>query len=116
MMFRKFGRQRGRLFNNLPVHPGGSRGDSRSPLSLVLDHIKAVQETEEGYVLVFGRVPESVEPAAQLMQVERVTNPFMRMSLIVESNEGPVKLEMSGPTGTKEFLYSEYGLKRWILS
>ena len=85
-------------------------------LSLVLDHIKAVQETEEGYVLVFGRVAESVEPAAQLMQVERVTNPFMRMSLIVESNEGPVKLEMSGPTGTKEFLYSEYGLKRWILS
>ena len=85
-------------------------------LSLVLDHIKAVQEAEEGYVLVFGRVPESVEPAAQLMQVERVTNPFMRMSLIVESNEGPVKLEMSGPTGTKEFLYSEYGLKRWILS
>ncbi len=89
----------------------------REPLlSVVLDLIKAVQETEEGYALVFGRVPQAVQPAAQLMQVERVMNPFMRMSLVVESNEGPIKLEMSGPTGTKEFLYAEYGLKRWILS
>jgi hypothetical protein len=89
----------------------------REPLlSVVLDLIKAVQETDEGYVLTFGRFPQSVQPASQLMQVERVMNPFMRMSLIVESNEGPVKLELSGPTGTKEFLYSEYGLKRWISS
>ena len=94
-----------------------SAEELREPLlSVVLDLIKAVQETEEGYILVFGRVPESVQPAAQLMQVERIINPFMRMSLIVESNEGPIKMEMSGPKGTKEFLYSEYGLKRWILS
>lgn len=85
-------------------------------LSVVLDLIKSVQETDDGYVLVFGRVPQAVQPLAQLMQVERVMNPFMRMSLVVESNEGPVKLELSGPSGTKEFLYSEFGLKRWILS
>lgn len=85
-------------------------------LAVVLDLIKAVKETEDGYILVFGRVPQSVQPAAQLMQIERIMNPFMRMSLVIESNEGPVKLEMSGPTGTKEFLYSEYGLKRWMSS
>lgn len=83
-------------------------------LSVVLDLIKSVQETDDGYVLVFGRVPQAVQPLAQLMQVERVMNPFMRMSLVVESNEGPVKLELSGPSGTKEFLSSEFGLKRWI--
>ncbi|AUM11242.1 hypothetical protein [Ketobacter alkanivorans] len=89
----------------------------REPLlSVVLDLIKSVQEMDEGYTLVFGREPQAVQPAAQLMQVERVMNPFMRMSLVVESNEGPVKLELSGPSGTKEFLYSEFGLKRWILS
>lgn len=91
--------------------------EMREPLlSVVFDLIKSVQEIDDGYVLVFGRVPQAVQPVAQLMQVERVMNPFMRMSLVVESNEGPVKLELSGPTGTKEFLYSEFGLKRWILS
>lgn len=85
-------------------------------LAVVLDLIKAVKQTEDGYILVFGRVPQSIQPVAQLMQIERLMNPFMRMSLVVESNEGPVKLEMSGPTGTREFLFSEYGLKRWITS
>jgi len=89
----------------------------REPLlSLVMDLIKSVQETEDGYILVFGRVPQAVDPVAKLMQVERLMNSFMRMSLIMESNEGPVKLELTGPAGMKEFLYSEYGLKRWMLS
>ncbi len=87
----------------------------REPLlAVVLDMVKAVQETEDGYLLTFGRVPQAIQPLSQLMQVERLTNPFMRMSLIVESSEGPVKLDLSGPTGTKDFLYTEFGLKRWI--
>lgn len=91
--------------------------DIREPLlSVVLDLIKSVQENEEGYSLSFGRQSEVLQPLSQLVQVERVVNPFMRMLIAVESNGGPIRLDLSGPTGTKEFLYSEYGLKRWMLS
>lgn len=91
--------------------------DIREPLlSVVLDLIKSVHENEEGYSLSFGRQSEVLQPLSQLVQVERVVNPFMRMLIAVESNGGPIRLDLSGPTGTKEFLYSEYGLKRWMLS
>ena len=85
-------------------------------MAVVVDLIKSVQELEEGYCLNFGRVPQAVQPLAQLIQIQRVLNPFMRMVLVVESNDGPVKLDLSGPTGTKEFLYSEFGLQRWMSS
>ncbi len=91
--------------------------DIREPLvAVVMDLIKSVQESEDGYSLNFGREPQSINPLCQLIQVERIINPFMRMVLTVESNDGPIKLDLSGPTGTKDFLYSEFGLKRWILS
>ena len=83
-------------------------------MAVVVDLIKSVQETEEGYSLSFGRVPMAIQPLAQLVQVQRVLNPFMRMALVVESNEGPIRLDLSGPTGTKEFLFSEFGLQRWM--
>lgn len=87
----------------------------REPLlSIVLDMIKAVSETEEGYLLMFGRAPDVIQPLSQLIQVERVMNPFMRMALVIESNDGPIKLDLSGPTGTKDFLYSDFALKRWL--
>ena len=87
----------------------------REPLlSVVLDMVKAVSETDDGYLLMFGRTPEVIQPLSHFIQVERVVSPFMRMALIIESNDGPVKLELSGPTGTKDFLYSEFALKRWF--
>ena len=87
-----------------------------SLLCVVLDLIKSVQESGEGYTLNFGRQSEVLQPVSQLVQVERVINPFMRLMIIIESNGGPIKLDLSGPTGTKAFLYSEYGLKRWIMA
>lgn len=84
-------------------------------LAVVLDSIKSVQEVDEGYVLNCGRNPECVDPLAKLIMVQRVLNPFLRLSLTVESNDGPIKLELSGPEGTKDFLRSEFVLKRWTL-
>ncbi len=89
----------------------------REPLlAVVLDSIRSVQELDDGYMLNFGREPKVISQVAQLLQVERVINPFIRMSLVMESNDGPVKLELSGPAGTKDFLFSDFGLKRWINS
>ena len=83
-------------------------------VSQVLDLIRTVIETEEGYTLNFGRKPEYIDLIVTFLKIERLCQPFLRMSLISESNDGPVKLEVFGPSGTKDFMKSEYGLKRWL--
>lgn len=83
-------------------------------LSLVLDGIKQVIETDEGYQLDFGRQSEDIQLLTQFLEIERKCNPFLRMQLTLESNDGPIRVEASGPVGTKDFLCSEYGLNRWI--
>ena len=85
-------------------------------MSVVVDLIKSVQETPDGYVLNCGREPECLQPLCRLMEVQRVLNPFLRSHLVVESNGGPIKLEISGPSGTKDFLHTEFGLIRWTLN
>lgn len=83
-------------------------------LGVVLDSIKSVTETDDGFVLSFGRESSIIKPVSQMIEIERVLNPFLRMALIVESSQGPIKLELNGPSGTKDFLTTEFGLRRWL--
>ncbi len=83
-------------------------------LAVILDAIKSVTAGEDGFTLNFGRESRIIHSVSQMIEIERVVNPFLRMSLVVESNQGPIKLELTGPTGTKDFLISEFGLKRWL--
>ncbi len=82
---------------------------------VVLDSLKSVQIHDEGFSLNFGREGSIIKALSQLVEIERVVNPFLRMALIVESSEGPIKLELSGPAGTRDFLVTEFGLKRWLV-
>ena len=84
-------------------------------LAVVLDSIKSVIENEDGFVLNFGRESSVIRSVSQMIEIERVINPFLRLALVVESNQGPIKLEVTGPTGTKDFLNTEFGLKRWLV-
>lgn len=83
-------------------------------LAVILDAIKSVAAGDDGFTLNFGRESRVIKAVSQLIEIERVVNPFLRMSLVVESNQGPIKLELTGPTGTKDFLVKEFGLKRWL--
>jgi hypothetical protein len=83
-------------------------------LGVVLDSIKSVTETHDGFVLNFGRESSIIKPVSHMIEIERVLNPFLRMALIVESSQGPIKLELNGPSGTKDFLTKEFGLRRWL--
>lgn len=85
-----------------------------SVLAQVLDQIHTVLETEDGYTLNFGRQSESIDLVITFLKIERMCQPFLRMALVSESNEGPIKLEVAGPSGTKDFMQTEYGLKRWL--
>jgi len=80
----------------------------------LLDAIKQVKATDSGYTLRFGSSGHDLGLAMEWIQIERVCNPFLRFKLSVESNGGPVSLEMVGPAGTQEFLRSELALNRWM--
>ena len=79
-------------------------------IPLLLDCIQHASETDNGYLFELGRNDEIIHLASQFLEVERVLNPFLRGVLMVESNNGPVKLELEGPSGTKAFLYEEFRL------
>lgn len=89
--------------------------EQREPvLTQVLDLIRTVIETDEGYTLNFGRQADSIDLIVTFLKIERICQPFLRMALISESNDGPIKLEVAGPSGTKDFMQTEYGLRRWL--
>jgi hypothetical protein len=47
-----------------------------------------------------------VASLGQLITVERECCPFLRFNLRLEPGEGPIWLELTGPSGTKDFLNS----------
>jgi len=83
-------------------------------LPLVLDIIKRVNESDEGYVLHFDSADRPLSLLVRWLILERIINDFLRFQLFIESNQGPVRLELSGPSGTKDFLQSDLNLKRWL--
>lgn len=83
-------------------------------VSQMLDLVQNVTETSEGYTLDVGRQEESFNLLAAFVKIERFCQPFLRMSLLSESNGGPLKVDVAGPAGTKDFMQTEYGLRRWL--
>ncbi|MBL4865306.1 MAG: hypothetical protein JKY67_02895 [Pseudomonadales bacterium] len=83
-------------------------------LGVVLDSIKQVLEIENGYKLRFSHSEEDYVLVSDWLYLERKCNGFLRFNLSIESNEGPVWLEVSGPAGTKDFLETELGFSRWL--
>ncbi|MBV1874391.1 MAG: hypothetical protein KUG80_06405 [Gammaproteobacteria bacterium] len=83
-------------------------------LPQILSHLKRVVEVENGYSLCFHSDDEVLGLICEWLIIERVCNPFLRYRLGLESNNGPIKLEVNGPAGTKSFLADELGLQRWL--
>jgi len=83
-------------------------------LPQVLDIIKRVNESDEGYILHFDSADRSLTLLVRWLNLERIINDFLRFQLYIESNQGPIRLELNGPSGTKDFLQSELNLKRWL--
>lgn len=90
-------------------------GEKREQLlSMVMDSIKQVHETDAGYHLRFSPENEDIVLVSDWVQAERLCNPFLRFMMSVESNKGPVSCELGGPAGTKAFLSSALSLNRWL--
>jgi hypothetical protein len=57
-----------------------------------------------GYRFEFAPSRDILSAIAAVMEAERHCCRFLRFQLTVEPNEGPVRLDVTGPAGTEEFL------------
>ena len=65
---------------------------------------------DEGLRLQFQPDAEILATLAQVVDAERRCCRFLRFTITVDPDEGPVSLQLSGPAGTRAFLAGLLGL------
>jgi len=61
-------------------------------------------ELATGHRLTFDPSEETLSLIMTVIAAERQCCRFLRFQVIVEPDEGPVSVELTGPAGTREFL------------
>jgi hypothetical protein len=77
---------------------------SRDVLRRVGAAVVEVKELPDGYAYRLPSDTKWIGELAHLIQLERACCLFLRFQLIIEPDHGPIRLELTGPPGTKEFL------------
>jgi hypothetical protein len=62
------------------------------------------QRIDNGHRYTFAASTECLTAIATMIDQERQCCRFLRFQLTVESDDGPVHLDVTGPSGTQEFL------------
>lgn len=73
-------------------------------LSELVDIAEAREPVPEGMRLRFLAAPAVLLTIARAVEAERDCCRFLRFSITLEPDNGPIVLEMSGPLGTGDFL------------
>ena len=76
----------------------GQRADLFSGLTREAD---SVEELDDGLALTFPSSDEVATRLLDLVLAERRCCPFFRFELVFEPEQGPVRLHLKGPAGTK---------------
>ena len=74
-------------------------------------HVRAINETPDGYEFEFAASREILAQLVEVIDAERQCCRFLKFELVVEPADGPVRLRLGGPSGTREFLGSLLDLK-----
>ena len=94
--------------NSLPVACTLTNAEFQRRRSSVLEKLRRSvierRELEHGYVYSLRSEGLSLPELASIIELERQCCPFLRFTLTIEPDGGPVWLELTGPAGTKEFL------------
>ena len=93
---------------NLPIActltPAAVRARREGLLSELLRRAIAHQELQDGHRLQFTAEEDALFLIARAVDAERQCCRFLRFCLTVEPDGGPISLELTGPTGTREFV------------
>ena len=74
----------------------------------LIQAVQRVQELENGYAFKFPNEAEFISRIAEFISHERLCCPFLKFTLNIVSNDEPISLGLTGPTGTREFLRLEF--------
>lgn len=80
----------------------------RSVLRKFRSAVVEIKELEDGYSYSLPADDERLLELAHLVNLERRCCPFLSFKIAVEPSGAPVVLEISGPSGTKEFLEATF--------
>ena len=72
--------------------------------------VRSVDELADGYALSFARADLICMDIAEFVTLEQRCCPFLRFSLELAPDGGPIHLRMTGPDGAKELLREEFSL------
>src|SRR5690348_5706220 len=70
--------------------------------------VQEVRELPDGYACRLPSDSEMLVQAAEYVSLDRNCCQFMRWSLVIEPNSGPLWLELRGGEGVKEYLRSNF--------
>jgi len=73
-------------------------------LSELLRSSKSYEPLTDGIRLRFSATTETLSAVTRAVEAERHCCRFLRFSITVEPDAGPIVLELTGPRGTGEFL------------
>jgi len=80
------------LSTHQPISRHIAEQSQRDLLPQLLDHLKRVEELDDGYLFFFKSDDFIFKLVCDWLLVERVCNPFLRYKLVIEANSGPIKL------------------------
>ena len=88
----------------------------REELVSTLGHsLRELYELEQGYGMVFEPSTSTLAELVEFIALERLCCPFLNFELRVQEENGPVRLEMSGRDGVKQFLSTELGIQDGVV-
>ena len=92
---------------NLPIvctlTPAALKARREGALTDLLRRAEAHDELPQGHRLQFGATDDMLATIAQTIDAERQCCWFLRFSITVEPDGGPISLELTGPPGTRTF-------------
>ena len=96
------------MSNDLPIvctlTPDALRARREGLLAELLRRSTGRELLPEGLRLRFASSADSLASIARVVEAERHCCRFLRFTITVEPDEGPLTLDLTGPPGTREFV------------
>jgi hypothetical protein len=84
--------------------PDSLRARREELLADLLRSSAAREAASDGIQFRFPATTDTLSTVARVVDAERQCCRFLRFTITVEPDGGPIKLELTGPPGTREFL------------
>ena len=68
------------------------------------------QEVKDGYAYTFSGSQNTLNEICLFIQFARINFPFLKFELTVQDLNSNIRLKITGPDGTKEFLQNEINI------